>query len=72
MILSNGIGTIDNYTGEISAVFYHVLPKLPRYKVGDKVVQFHLETCNNIMFIETDKLNKTDRGDNGYGSSDKK
>ena len=72
MILSNGIGTIDNYTGEISAVFYHVFPKMPRYKVGDKVVQFHLETCNNIMFVETDELNKTERGDNGYGSSDKK
>ncbi len=49
MILSNGIGTIDNYTGKISAVFYHVFPKMPRYKVGDKVVQFHLETCDNIM-----------------------
>ena len=72
MILSNGIGTIDNYTGEISAVFYHVFPKMPRYKVGDKVVQFHLETSDNIMLIETDKLNKTERGDNGYGSSDKK
>ena len=72
MILSNGIGTIDNYTGEISAVFYHVFPKMQRYKVGDKVVQFHLETCDNIMFIETDELNKTERGDNGYGSSDKK
>lgn len=37
MVLSNSIGTIDEgYTGEISAVFYHVLPDLPRYKVGDK------------------------------------
>lgn len=42
------------------------------FKVGDKVVQFHLETCDNIMFIETDELNKTERGDNGYGSFDKK
>lgn len=62
----------DGFVGEISAVFYHVFPKMPRYKVGDKVVQFHLETCDNIMLIETDKLNKTERGDNGYGSSDKK
>lgn len=45
---------------------------MPRYKVGDKIVQFHLEICDNIMFIETDELNKTERGDNGYGSSDKK
>lgn len=73
MVLSNSIGTIDDsYIGEISAVFYHVMPNMPRYKVGDKIVQFHLETCDNIMFIETDKLNKTKHGDNGYGSSDKK
>lgn len=61
-----------SYTGEISAVFYHVMPNMPRYKVGDKIVQFHLETSDNIMFVETDELNKTERGDNGYGSSDKK
>lgn len=73
MILSNSEGTIDDsYTGEISAVFYHVMPNMPRYKVGDKIVQFHLETSDNIMFVETDELNKTERGDNGYGSSDKK
>lgn len=40
MVLSNGIGTIDDlYTGEISAVFYHVMPNMPRYKVGDRVCQ---------------------------------
>ena len=73
MILSNCEGTVDDpYTGEISAVFYHVMPNMPRYKVGDKIVQFHLETSDNIMFVETDELNKTERGDNGYGSSDKK
>ena len=72
MILSNCEGTVDDpYTGEISAVFYHVMPNMPRYKVGDKIVQFHLETSDNIMFIETDELKKTERGDNGYGSSDK-
>ena len=31
MILSNGVGIVDEgYTGEISAVFYHVMPNLPR------------------------------------------
>lgn len=73
MALSNSEATIDDgFVGEISAVFYHVMPNMPRYKVGDKIVQFHLEKSENIMFIETDELNKTERGDNGYGSSDKK
>lgn len=73
MVLSNSEATIDDgFVGEISAVFYHLFPNMPRYKVGDKIVQFHLETSDNIMFVETDELNKTERGDNGYGSSDKK
>ena len=73
MILSNSEATIDDgFTGEISAVFYHVMPNMPRYKVGDKIIQLHLETNDNITFIETDELKSTARGDNGYGSSDKK
>lgn len=73
MSLSNCEGTVDDpYIGEISAVFYHLFPNMPRYKVGDKIVQFHLEISDNIMFIETDELSKTERGGNGYGSSDKK
>ena len=39
MILSNSEATIDDgFTGEISAVFYHVMPNMPRYKAGDKIV----------------------------------
>lgn len=70
MVLSNSIGTIDDaYTGEISAVFYHIMPNMPRYKVGDKIVQFHLETCTNILLLKTDELKPTERGDGGYGST---
>lgn len=72
MVLSNSIGTIDDaYTGEISAVFYHIMPNMPRYKVGDKIVQFHLETCTNILLLKTNELKPTERGDGGYGSTGK-
>lgn len=38
MILSNCVGTVDElYRGEVSAVFYHVLPNMPKYKVGEKL-----------------------------------
>ena len=70
MVLSNSIGTIDEgYTGEISAVFYHVLPDLPRYMVGDKICQFHLDATRSLQFIEVEELAPTDRGDGGYGST---
>ena len=70
MILSNCEGTIDElYTGEISAVFYHVMPNMPRYKVGQKVVQIKLGATLPMEFVEVDELDETERGANGYGST---
>lgn len=70
MILSNSIGTIDEiYTGEISAVFYHVMPNMPRYKVGDRICQLCLDRTEPLDFIEVTELRNTTRGDNGYGST---
>lgn len=72
MILSNSLGTIDEgYTGEISAVFYHVLPNMPRYRVGEKICQIHYDNTLPIEFEEVKELSPTERGDNGYGSSGK-
>lgn len=72
MVLSNCEGTIDeNYTGEISAVFYHVMPHMPRYKVGDRVCQIKLGMALPLEFVEVTKLDSTDRGNGGYGSTGK-
>lgn len=72
MVLSNCEGTIDeNYTGEISAVFYHVLPHMPRYKVGDRIGQIKIGITLPIEFEEVEGLNDTDRGSSGYGSTGK-
>lgn len=70
MVLSNCTGTIDEgYTGEISAVFYHVMPSMPRYHVGDRIGQIKIGFTCDIEFIEVDELDSTERGANGYGSS---
>lgn len=72
MVLSNAQGTIDDtYTGEISAVYYHVMPNMPRYKVGDRVCQICLERTESLEFVEVTELRKTSRGENGYGSTGK-
>ena len=72
MVLSNSVGTIDEiYTGGISAVFYHVMPNMPRYRVGDKVCQICLERTELLQFEEVHELRKTARGDGGYGSTGK-
>ena len=72
MVLSNSVGTIDEiYTGHIMAVFYHVMPNMPRYKVGDKVCQLCLERTESIDFVEVPELRSTTRGSGGYGSTDR-
>ncbi len=72
MVLSNCQGTVDEeYIGEISAVFYHVMPHMPRYKVGDKICQLCLERTEALHFTETAELRTTARGTGGYGSTGK-
>lgn len=70
MVLSNAVGTIDElYRGEVSAVFYHVFPGMPRYRIGDRIGQIKLGFTLPIEFEEVDELGRTPRGDGGYGST---
>lgn len=72
MVLSNCTGTVDElYTGEVSAVFYHLFPDMPIYKVGDKIGQIKVGVTFPMMFIEASELDSTDRGNGGYGSTGK-
>jgi dUTP pyrophosphatase len=72
MVLSCCIGTIDEaFTGEASAIFYHVMTQMPRYKVGDRIGQIKLGFSLPIEWEEVENLNDTDRGSNGYGSTGK-
>lgn len=72
MILSNCEGTVDEgYTGEISAVFYHVVPGLPGYKVGDRIGQIKLGFTEPMKFVEVEDLDQTERGEGAYGSTGK-
>lgn len=72
MVLSNCIGTIDeDYRGEVCAIFYHVMPNMPRYKVGDKIIQISLNHSVSCEFEETTDLSNTERGSGGFGSTGK-
>lgn len=72
MVLSNCTGTIDElYRGEVSAVFYHIMPSMPKYEVGDRIGQIKIGTTYPIEFVEVDELSDTERGDGGYGSTGK-
>lgn len=70
MVLSNCVGTVDElFRGEVSAVFYHVMPNMPKYKIGDRVVQCKFGFTLPIEWEEVEELSKTDRNENGYGST---
>ena len=72
MVLSNSTGTIDEpYTGEVSAIFYHLFPDMPIYKVGERIGQIKIGTTFPIHFVEVDELNQTMRGAGGFGSTGK-
>lgn len=70
MVLSNCQGTIDElYRGEVCAVFYHVMPDMPRYKAGDRIGQIKLGITLPIKFEEVEELDDTERGNRGFGST---
>ena len=72
MVLANSTGTIDElYIGEVSAVFYHVMPDMPRYKINDRIGQIKLGTTLKLTFEEIDELDDTVRGSGGFGSTGK-
>lgn len=52
---------------------YHIeldYPKFP-YTVGDRIGQLYLEEVIPIEFIEVDELSNTERGEGGFGSTNK-
>ena len=73
MVLSNSVGTVDeSYTGEVSAVFYHVMPNMPnmpKYEIGDRIAQCKIGFTLPIDFVEVEELNDTARANGGYGST---
>ena len=72
MILANCEGTVDEgYRGEVCAIFYHVMPLMPRYKIGDRVCQIKLGDAEIMDFEEVDELSETERGTGGFGSTGK-
>ena len=66
-------GTVDElFRGNLSAVFYHLLTDMPKYEVGDRIVQAKIGITLPIEWEEVEELSDTDRGANGYGSTGQK
>ena len=72
LMLTNHAGVIDSgYRGEVMAKFRSTTDVVPAvYKPGEKFAQLLILPCPEFTFTETSELSNSDRGDEGYGSTD--
>lgn len=67
----NAPGTIDGgFRGEIVVALINLDPKAPmRIQTGDRIAQLIVQRVEQVTFIETDALDDSARGADGYGST---
>lgn len=65
-------GTIDvGYTGEIMVTLVNTSDEIYCVSEGDKIAQLIIIPYERVELVEVESLEKTERGDNGFGSSGK-
>ena len=71
MFLSNSVGVIDSgYRGEIKLRFKYI-SGTNAYNVGDRIGQLIIIPYPTIEFEEVEDLGSSERGDGGFGSTNK-
>jgi len=64
-------GVIDSdYRGEVKVVLANLGDQLYRVEKGDRIAQLIIEKFDNRELQEVTQLDDTERGDQGFGSSD--
>lgn len=73
LMLTNSAGVIDfGYRGEIMGKFRSTTDVVPAvYNVGDKFAQLLILPLPDVTFVESSELSDSDRGEDGFGSTDK-
>lgn len=73
LMVNNGIvstGTIDSsYRGTIKAVLFNHSDKIMDIQPGQKITQLVILPCQTPEVVVVNKLDDSDRGENGFGSS---
>jgi dUTP pyrophosphatase len=71
-------GIVDsNYRGELIVIIGNIRNVPYEFKTGDKCAQLVFQKIiahsehNEVVFVETDTVTETERGDKGFGSSGK-
>ena len=67
---ANCTGVVDStYRGEVFVALHNDTDKPQQIMNGDRIAQMIIMEYPTVGIIETDKLSKTERGINGFGSS---
>lgn len=70
--IANAPGTIDSdYRGEVGVIMTNTATTTENIEQGDKIAQMVISPVPMIKWIETDNLDKTERGEGGFGSTGK-
>ena len=70
--ISNSIGTVDSgFRGEIGVIVDNIGSEELFIPKGKGIAQLVLKEQPQFNFIQVDDLDNTDRGDGGYGSSNR-
>lgn len=72
LTLTNCVGVIDaGYRGEVMAKMKATTDVIPAvYKEGERFAQLLILPVPEVQFEESTELSESDRGENGYGSTD--
>lgn len=63
-------GVMDaDYTGEVKIALINHGDHTIEFRAGDRIAQLIVERCSQGDLLEVSELDKTDRGDNGFGST---
>lgn len=66
----NGVGTIDaDYRGEFSVLVINLGQEAFTIEHGMRIAQMVIARHERAEWIEVDKLDETERGEGGYGST---
>ena len=68
----NAPGIVDSdYTGDVGVILHNAGQDIFDIRSGDRVAQLLIVKCEQFVFNQVDELQKTERGDGGFGSTGK-
>lgn len=69
----NSPGTVDSdYRGEVCVILYNSSSDPYQVKKGDKIAQMVFAKVEQMEFVMVSDLSETERGEGGFGHTDKK